>query len=58
MTDIDFSTIKVDGDDKTIFIAANVEDDPMSSLVCRGKGLSEVGKTAEFGIVYDFVPTQ
>lgn len=56
MTDIDFSTIKVDGDNESIFVTANIENDPMSNLICGGKGFPEVGKTAEFGIVDDFVP--
>lgn len=58
MTDIYFSTIKVDGDNKPIFVAADIENYPMIYLVRGRKCFSELGKTGEISIVNNLVPTQ
>lgn len=58
MTDINFSTVKVDGNNKPVFIAANIKYDPLSHLISGGECFPKVRKVTEFGVMDDFVPAQ
>ena len=57
MTDIYFASIEMDGCDQPVFVAANVENDPVIQFVSGGENLSQFGKTIEFGFLHDLEPT-
>ena len=57
MTDIYFAAIEMDGCDQPVFVAADVENDPVIQFIGRRKNLSQFGKTVEFGFLHDLEPT-
>ncbi len=57
MTNIYFAMIEMDGCDQPVFIAADVENDPMIQFIGGGEYLSQFGKTIEFGFLHDLEPT-
>ena len=57
MTDIYFAAIEVNGCDQPVFVAADVENDPVIQFISGGKNLSQLGKTIEFGFLHDLEPT-
>jgi hypothetical protein len=57
MTDIHFAAIEMNGRDQPVFIAADIEDDPMVKFVCGRKNLSQFGKGVKFCLLHDLEPT-
>jgi hypothetical protein len=57
MTDIHFASVEMNGCDQPVFIAADIEDDPMVKLVGRRKDLSQFGKAMEFGFLHNLEPS-
>ena len=57
MTDINFAAIEMDGRDQSIFIAADVENNPVIQFIGGRENLSQFGKTIEFGFLHDLEPT-
>jgi len=57
MTDIYFAAVEMNGRDQPVFVAADVEDDPVIDLIGGGEDLSQFGKTMEFGLLHDLEPT-
>ena len=57
MTDIYFAAIEMDGCDQPVFVAADVENDPVIQFIGGGEDLSQFGKTIEFGLLHDLEPT-
>ena len=58
MTNINFAAIEMDGCDQPVFIAADVENDPVIQLIGGREDLSQFGKTIEFGLLHDLEPTR
>ena len=56
MTDINFAAIEMDGCDQSVFVAANIENDPVIQFIGGRKNLSQFGKTIEFGFLHDLEP--
>lgn len=56
MTDINFAAIEMDGRDQPVFIAANIENDPVIQFIGGWEYLSQFGKTIEFGFLHDLEP--
>jgi len=54
MTDVNFSTIKVNRDNQPIFIAANIENNPLVYFIHRRKRCTQFRKTIEFGFFEQF----
>ena len=57
MTNIHFAAIEMDGCDQPVFIAADIEDDPMVKFIGGRKNLPEFGKGVKFGLLHDLEPT-
>ena len=57
MTDIHFAAIKMDRGDEPIFVAADIENDPVVYFIGGRENLSQFGKTAEFGLLHNLEPT-
>jgi len=57
MTDIYFAAIEVNRCDQPVFVAADIENNPVIQFIGRGKNLSQFGKTIEFGLLHDLEPT-
>ncbi|WKZ37085.1 MAG: hypothetical protein QY332_03990 [Anaerolineales bacterium] len=57
MTDIHFAAIEMNGCDQPVFVAANIEDDPMVKLVGRRENLSQFGKGVKLSFLHDLEPT-
>ncbi len=57
MTDIYFAAIEMNGCDQPVFVAADVENDPVIEFIGGRKDLSQFGKTVEFGFLHDLEPT-
>ena len=56
MTYINFAAIEMDGCDQPVFVAADVENDPVIQFISGGEYLSQFGKTIEFGFLHDLEP--
>ena len=56
MTDINFAAIEMNGCDQSVFVAADIENDPVIQFVGGGEDLSQFGKTIEFGFLHDLEP--
>jgi hypothetical protein len=56
MTDIHFAAIEMDRCDKPVFVAADIENNPMIYFVGGGEDLSQFGKTIEFGLLHNLEP--
>jgi hypothetical protein len=57
VTDIHFAAIEMNGRDQPVFVAADIEDDPMVKLVGRRENLSQFGKGVKFGLLHDLEPS-
>ena len=57
MTDINLAAIEMYGCYQSVFIAANIENDPLTYSIGGGEHLSQFGKIAEFGLLHDLEPT-
>ena len=57
MTDINFVTIKVDGGNQPVFVAADVEDDPMVNFIGGGKYGAQFCKILKVRFLHDLEPT-
>jgi len=57
MTDIYFAAIEVNGCDESVFVAADVEDDPAIQFIGGRESLPQFGQTIEFGFLHDLEPT-
>ncbi len=57
MTDIHFAAIEMNGRDQPVFVAADVENDPVIQFIGRRESLSQFSKTFEFGLLHDLEPT-
>ncbi len=57
MTDIYFAAIEMDGCDQPVFVAADIENDPVIQFIGGRKNLSQFGKTIEFSLLHDLEPT-
>ena len=53
---INFAAIEMNGCDQPVFIAANIEDDPMIKFIGGRKNLSQFGKGVKFGFLHDLEP--
>jgi hypothetical protein len=58
MTDIHFSAVEMHRGDQPVLVAADVENDPVVEFIGGGEDLPQFGKTFEFGLLHDLVPTQ
>ncbi len=56
MTDIYFAAVEMNGGDQPVFIAANIEDDPMVKFIGGWEDLSQLGKGVKFGLLHDLEP--
>jgi len=56
MTDVNPATIKVNGRDQSVFVAANVEDDPMVNFIGGGKRGAQFCKILKISFLHDFEP--
>lgn len=56
MTDIYFAAIEMNRCDQPVFVAADVEDNPMIQFISGRENLSQFGKTIEFGLLHDLEP--
>jgi hypothetical protein len=56
VTDIYFAAIEMDGCDQPVFVAADVENDPMAYFIGGRENLSQPSKTAEFGLLHNLEP--
>lgn len=57
MADIYFAAIEMNGCDEPVFVAADIEDDPMVKFIGGGEDLSQFGKVIEFSLLHDLEPT-
>lgn len=57
MTYINFAAIEMNGCDQSVFVTADVEDNPMIQFIGGRENLSQFGKTIEFGFLHDLEPT-
>lgn len=57
MTDIYFAAIEVDRCDESVFVATDIENDPMIYFIGGGKDLSQFGKTVELDLLHNLEPT-
>ena len=57
MTDIYFAAIEMNGCDQSVFVAADVENDPVIQFIGGGENLSQLGKTIEISLLHDLEPT-
>jgi len=56
MTDIYFAAIEMNGCNESVFVAADVEDDPVIEFIGGWKDLSQFGKIMKFGLLHDLEP--
>jgi len=57
MTDIYFAAVEVNGCDQPVFVAADIENNPVIQFIGGRKNLSQFGKTIEFGLLHNLEPT-
>ena len=57
MTNIHFAAIEMDGCNEPVFVAANIENNPMVYSINRRKNLSQFSKAIKFGPLHNFEPT-
>ncbi len=57
MTNIHFASIEMNGRDQPVFVAADIENDPMVKFVGGWENLSQLGKVIEFGLLHNLEPT-
>jgi len=57
VTDIYFTAIEMDRCNQPVFIATDIEDDPMVKFIGRREDLSQFGKGVKFSLLHDLEPT-
>jgi hypothetical protein len=57
MTDIYLAAIEMYRCDEPVFIAADIENNPMVYFIGGRESLSQFGKTAEFSLLHNLEPT-
>ncbi len=57
MMNVNFAAIKMNGCDESIFVATDLEDDPVIQFIGGGENRTQLGKTIEFGFLHDLEPT-
>jgi hypothetical protein len=57
MTDIYFAAVEMNGCDQPVFVAADIENNPVIQFIGGRKNLSQFGKTIEFGLLHNLEPT-
>lgn len=58
VTDIYFAAVEMDRGDKPVFVAADVENDPVIQFVGGWENLPQSGKVVEFGLLHDLEPAR
>jgi hypothetical protein len=58
MTDIHFAAIEMNRCDQPVFIATNIEDDPMVKFIGGRENLPQFGKGVKLRLLHNFEPTQ
>ena len=58
MTDINFAAIEMNGCDQPVFVAADVENDPVIQFIGGRENLSQFSKIIEFGLLHNLEPAQ
>jgi len=56
MTDINFAAIEMKGSDQPVFVAADIENDPVIQFIGGRENLPQFGKTIEFSLLHDLEP--
>ncbi|HMM97999.1 MAG TPA: hypothetical protein PKC99_03260 [Anaerolineales bacterium] len=56
MTDVDFVAIKVNGRDQPVFVAADVENDPMVNFIGRWECGAQFSEIMEIGLLHNLEP--
>ena len=56
MPDVNSTTIKVNDGDQSVFIAANVENDPILNFIGRGKCSPQFGEAVKLSLFHDLEP--
>jgi len=56
MPDIDLASIEVDGGYQPVLVAADIEHNPVVSLVCGWKGGAQLIEGAELGTLHNLEP--
>jgi hypothetical protein len=56
MTDINFASVEMDNANKTVFVAADIEHNPVANLVGGREGCSQLIEGAKGGVLHDFRP--
>lgn len=57
MTDIYFAAVEMDQRDEPVFVATDIENDPMVYFIGGWENLSQFGKAVEFSFLHDLEPT-
>jgi len=57
MTNIHFAAVEMNGRDQPVYVAANIENDPMVKFIGRRENLSQFGKGMKFCLLHDLEPT-
>jgi len=57
MTNIHFAAVEMNGCDQPVFVAADIEDDPMAKFIGGRENLAQIGKGVKFGLLHDLEPT-
>ena len=56
VTNIYFTSIKVDCRDESNFVPANIENDPLVNFVCGWKNRMQFGEVLKICLLCDFIP--
>jgi hypothetical protein len=56
VTDIYFTAIEMNGRDQSVFIAADIENDPMVKFIGGRENLSQFGKGMKLSFLHDLEP--
>lgn len=56
MSNVDFAPIEMNGCNQPIFVAADIEHNPLSNFVSGGEGSAEVGEAFKLRLSHDFEP--
>ena len=57
MTDIYLAAVEMNGCDQPVFVAADIEDNPVVQFISGRENLAQFSKTIEFGFLHDLEPT-
>ena len=56
MTDIYFAAIEMNGCDESVFVAADIENNPVVYFISGWENSPQFGKTVEFGLLHNLEP--